>query len=475
MITFTSPFRGRRDVPSCAEQVGGVERQLALVVVEDAVGPDRAADAAGRERRVDVHPDAARVRALARRGRDRVERLRDAAAGGEPDAQAPGRRERGGSGAARPLCSSAPRAASTANAPRRARAAAAERRYSEAWRAAGGRGLPSLFRCTRIARMKQRTRSAGDALTHRSDALRPRSRRRTEGGAVTGRRDRDRRRAGLPGESAVLPLSTQENFSVAARVLGRRTRDHLLAIYGFARLVDQLGDEAAGDRLALLDRLEAELDRVYDGEPEHPLMRTARSRRVRERDLPREPFVRLIAGEPARPGAGALRDLRRPRRLLRRCRRIRSASSCCTSSARRRPSGSRSRTASAPALQLVEHWQDVAEDFAAAAASTCRPRTSSASASTRRRPRRARRPAPALRELMAFEVGRARRAARRGRAARRHAARPRALRGRGLRRRRARERRGDRGAPGTTCSRGRRRRAGRARCARRSSCWRHGR
>ena len=51
-----------------------------------------------------------------------------------------------------------------------------------------------------------------------------------------------------------------------------------MAIYGFARLVDQLGDEVEGDRLALLDSLEAELDRVYSGEPEHPIMRTARRR-----------------------------------------------------------------------------------------------------------------------------------------------------------------------------------------------------
>ncbi len=97
----------------------------------------------------------------------------------------------------------------------------------------------------------------------------------------------------FPGEGAVLPLSTQENFSVAARVLGRETRDHLLAIYGFARLADQLGDEAPGDRLALLDRLEEELDRTFDGEPEHPLMRRL-APTVHALDLPREPFLRLI-------------------------------------------------------------------------------------------------------------------------------------------------------------------------------------
>ena len=44
-----------------------------------------------------------------------------------------------------------------------------------------------------------------------------------------------------------------ENFPVASRVLPRRVRSHLLAVYGFARLVDELGDSAPGDRLAALE------------------------------------------------------------------------------------------------------------------------------------------------------------------------------------------------------------------------------
>ena len=98
---------------------------------------------------------------------------------------------------------------------------------------------------------------------------------------------------GLPGEDAVLPLAAHENFSVASLLLGRATRDHLLAIYGFARLADQVGDEAPGDRLALLDELEADLGRAFDGEPRHPVMRRL-SPTVRGLDLPREPFLRLV-------------------------------------------------------------------------------------------------------------------------------------------------------------------------------------
>jgi squalene synthase HpnC len=85
-----------------------------------------------------------------------------------------------------------------------------------------------------------------------------------------------------------------ENFPVASYLLGRRRRADLLAIYGFARLVDDLGDEASGDRLALLDWLESDLDRIYDGgRPEHPVMQSL-TPTVADCALPAEPFRRLI-------------------------------------------------------------------------------------------------------------------------------------------------------------------------------------
>jgi squalene synthase HpnC len=84
-----------------------------------------------------------------------------------------------------------------------------------------------------------------------------------------------------------------ENFPVASRLLGRRVRLHLLAVYGFARLVDELGDSLAGDRPAALDWLEHDLDLAYRGEAKHPLLRRLQST-LRECQLPRDPFVRLI-------------------------------------------------------------------------------------------------------------------------------------------------------------------------------------
>ena len=92
----------------------------------------------------------------------------------------------------------------------------------------------------------------------------------------------------LPTREVVMVQARHENFPVALWLLGPRLRRDLLAIYGYARLVDDVGDEVGGDRLALLDQLERELD-----VPQHPVMR-ALADTVRECRLPREPFLRLI-------------------------------------------------------------------------------------------------------------------------------------------------------------------------------------
>jgi squalene synthase HpnC len=103
--------------------------------------------------------------------------------------------------------------------------------------------------------------------------------------------------AELPTREQVLAQAEHENFTVASAILGRRSVRHLMAIYGFARLVDDVGDEAAGDRGALLDLVDLELRRAYtgsDGKPQHPLMLEL-AVTIRECSLPAGPFERLIA------------------------------------------------------------------------------------------------------------------------------------------------------------------------------------
>jgi squalene synthase HpnC len=80
-----------------------------------------------------------------------------------------------------------------------------------------------------------------------------------------------------------------ENFSVASLLAPRAARPHLRAIYGFTRLVDNLGDEAAGDRRALLDELERELE----GPPRTEIMRRLHAT-IDACGLELEPFRRLI-------------------------------------------------------------------------------------------------------------------------------------------------------------------------------------
>ena len=94
--------------------------------------------------------------------------------------------------------------------------------------------------------------------------------------------------------AVVAARARTENFPVASLLFPRALRPHLRAVYGFARLVDILGDEVEGDRLALLDELEGEVDACYGtGAPAWPVMQQLQPT-IREFDLPREPFVRLI-------------------------------------------------------------------------------------------------------------------------------------------------------------------------------------
>ena len=106
-----------------------------------------------------------------------------------------------------------------------------------------------------------------------------------------------------------------ENFTVVSWSLPRLARDHMYAIYAFCRGVDDLGDEHRGDKLHALDLWEQDLLRCYEGTPHHPYM-IALQQTIQAHDIPREPFLKLIEGQPHRPAGKTFPNLRRPRLVL---------------------------------------------------------------------------------------------------------------------------------------------------------------
>ena len=84
-----------------------------------------------------------------------------------------------------------------------------------------------------------------------------------------------------------------ENFTVGSWFLPRDKRRHFYAVYAFCRLVDDLGDELEGDRTEALDLWEQELERCYEDRPHHPCM-VALQHTIRTFDIPREPFLKLV-------------------------------------------------------------------------------------------------------------------------------------------------------------------------------------
>ncbi|HEY2790710.1 MAG TPA: squalene/phytoene synthase family protein, partial [Micromonosporaceae bacterium] len=85
-----------------------------------------------------------------------------------------------------------------------------------------------------------------------------------------------------------------ENFPVALRVLPHDHRQHLSAVYDVARVIDDLGDEAPGNRVALLTEFRDDLDVICDGgQPRTPVLQRL-APTVRARALSRQPFADLV-------------------------------------------------------------------------------------------------------------------------------------------------------------------------------------
>jgi squalene synthase HpnC len=211
--------------------------------------------------------------------------------------------------------------------------------------------------------------------------------------------------------AATVAKAADENFPVALRLLPRRHRLHLMAVYGFARTVDDIGDLAPpGQRLELLADIEDDVRRLYGagdarpGAAEHAAVR-ALAATVADCQVPMQPFLDLIE---ANRQDQAVTRYESFDDLLGYCRlsanpvgRIVLYVFGCFDPRRAELSD-----AICSGLQLTEHWQDVAEDMRAGRiylpADDMRAYGCSEQDLTQAHA------APALRRLLAFEVDRAR-------------------------------------------------------------------
>jgi squalene synthase HpnC len=201
---------------------------------------------------------------------------------------------------------------------------------------------------------------------------------------VAGARFPRERAAVQSADAAVAAQAAEENFPVALRLLPSRRRRYLMAVYVFARTVDNIGDRApVADRFGLLAEVEEDLRRMYEdlaqaglgakesAESTGPAATGARVPAVQGlRDavadcaIPMQPFVDLIEANREDQVTARYQTFAD---LLGYCRlsanpvgRIVLYVFGSFSSARAELSDS-----ICTALQLAEHWQDVAEDFAA--------------------------------------------------------------------------------------------------------------
>jgi squalene synthase HpnC len=160
-----------------------------------------------------------------------------------------------------------------------------------------------------------------------------------------------------------LARSHYENFLVVSWLLPRRLHQDMFNLYAYCRTVDDLGDEAQGDRLALLQEWEYELDRCFAGHAvDHPVF-VALGKTIRQHDLPAEPFRRLIQANRQDQTVGRYESYAD---LLDYCQcsanpvgRLVLMLFGYRDSARFELSD-----ATCTALQLANFWQDVARDFA---------------------------------------------------------------------------------------------------------------
>jgi squalene synthase HpnC len=199
----------------------------------------------------------------------------------------------------------------------------------------------------------------------------------------------------------------EENFPVAIRLLPARYRRHLMAVYVYARTVDDIGDQAPpGERMRLLAEVEQDVGLLYaaGGEPLLPAVRGL-APTVADCGVPMSPLVNLIRANEQDQSVSRYETFDD---LVGYCRlsadpvgRIVLHVFGCYSDERAELSDR-----ICTGLQLAEHWQDVAEDLRAGRiylpmedmrAYACTEDDLAAASASRN-----------VRELIAFEVRRAR-------------------------------------------------------------------
>lgn len=181
-------------------------------------------------------------------------------------------------------------------------------------------------------------------------------------------------------------------------------RTALAVLYAYCRTVDDIGDEAGGDRIVLLDRYQEELTAAYCGHPRHFVL-VALQAVLRDIPLPREPFDRLIEAN--------RRDQRTTSYPT-----FDHVLEYCTYSANpvgrlvlalygiRDPASVSLSDATCTALQLANFWQDVKRDWAMGRIYL--PQDEMADYGVVGEDLASDRATPAFRDLMAFQVQRAR-------------------------------------------------------------------
>jgi hydroxysqualene synthase len=182
-----------------------------------------------------------------------------------------------------------------------------------------------------------------------------------DGDPATGRDDRQRREARR--FCARLARGHYENFPVASILLPARIRPAIQAIYAFARIADDFADEPVheGRRLQRLQEWEGMLEDCYRGHAVHPVFVALREA-IERHELPPEPFRDLIAAfrmdvtVHRHPDFGS---------VLRYCRLSANPVGRLVLhvSGHRDPVLIGRSNAFCTALQLTNHWQDVAIDL----------------------------------------------------------------------------------------------------------------